>query len=361
MMNRLGDAMFLTATLASLAFAGFASAQTAVTMESLRNSYDSKLVKLQAEVNTDVRLKMYDRLLQTTMAAHQKAGSLDGVLAMKKEKERLSKERTVFTGEPDSKALSSFILEHNREWQQAETENCKKVVALSEWYIANLEVLKKQFTQQGKIDDAIIVRGEVERVRGSAEITSAQFTLADRGVDVGQPPPAAAATGGEEGAAAGTSASSAQTHQVYRSTRRIQARGDFNGDWIRTTMSVKKSDMVSIKASGKWKCPGKDQECGPGGYPDDRFKVVLAKNSDGQIEIRWENARKRIESSPYGSLLCKIGNDGKPIGVGTEANFSSEEEGVLFFDANVPSGRDVRQGSQGELMVEIEIKRGVSR
>gem|GEM_PF-6707323 len=333
-----------------------AAGEAPVTLDSLKSSYETELKKIQADNSAEMQVKIYEKLLLKHMATYQKAGNLDGVLALQKEKDRLDKEKTVFDGSADSEALAKLVQEHQKEWQQVDLDKSKKIIALAEgWYIANLETLKKQLTQQGKIEEAIQIKNEVDRIRGSAEVTAAQFTLADNGVEIGATVPVVSS--GDTGKSAPVPAVAKQT---IKATRKISPRGSYEGDWVSTTLTVKKGDEVSIKSSGKWKCGGRDTECGPEGYPDSRPRYIV-KQSGQTMSVSSSVDRKRTSIGNYGALVYKIGAAGSVKVAGSSDVFISEEEGNIFLDANVAAGRDVRKGSKGELTVEIEVRRVLDR
>ena len=72
-----------------------------------------------------------------------------------------------------------------------ELDRSNAVLALAGRYAARLDALKKQLTMQGQIDEALKFKAEVDRVRTSPAVASAQFALAEIASKTAKPGPAA--------------------------------------------------------------------------------------------------------------------------------------------------------------------------
>ena len=198
-------------------------------------------------------------------------------------------------------------------------------MAVFEKYMGALEALKREFTQAGQLDEAILVREEMQRARNYPDVTAAQFVLAD------QPgaAPVAVAVSKETPAARSTMTRVADLH------RQVDSQGGFDGDWQRTTITVQSGDVVTVRASGAWRGKGFSSTCGPEG-------IV------GGGEVRMWGA-------PYGALLMRVGNEAMAVGAGT--NFVAASGGLLSFDVNVRPGKDSRRGCSGALQVRVLVDR----
>jgi hypothetical protein len=114
-----------------------------------------------ASVRRDVLGKYEDALgeLQATM---QKAADLEGALAVRAERQRVTKERTLFERDyvSEPKALRTLQTQHVVRMQ----ELVSQVVAEA---LPKLIELKKSMTVAGKLDDAVAVRTAIEKLQNS--------------------------------------------------------------------------------------------------------------------------------------------------------------------------------------------------
>lgn len=291
----------------------------------------------------------YGKKLDSIADAFKKDGNLDGVVAVRNEIKRCDTEKTV-PAESAQDVLTSIVkarAEYHQFAAKAEIDKNRKILALADNYSTSLDALKKQLTQQDKIDEATEVKQEIERLRASAEVTSAQFTIADL---ASKAPKAPAAVKSTTPAPAPWTPSSARTPKPAKMRRTVACRG-INGEWAKTAMSVKAGDTVTITAKGSWKCTGYSKPCGPDGY--EGTELSLSYSSSGySSNYAWG---RHLPQEPYGSVVCKIGESGTPQAVGKSVSFTSEEEGVLYLDSNVAPGRYGRQGCSGTMAVDVEV------
>lgn len=92
------------------------------------------------------------------------------------------------------------------------------------------------------------------------------------------------------------------------------------GDWRNSGVMVKKGEKYKITASGKWNFGGLSNFCGPEGIGCDH---ALAWDLGG-IVPGFKSA----------TLIAKIGEEGKPFGVGASFQLESHTDGYLFFRMN---------------------------
>lgn len=154
-------------------------------LKALITKYEQCLAAIQTSIDKRLQewpqayaaeLKKVERKLQTE-------GDLDGLLTVRKEMERFDREKVI----PESATVTyPVVRELQLKWRKvpetADIDKSKRIVLLSLSHIAALEDLKKRLTVQGKVEEAIAARDELERVRTSAPVTAAEFILANAGV-----------------------------------------------------------------------------------------------------------------------------------------------------------------------------------
>ena len=180
-MNRLMAIAFVFAT---------ASAASAQDLKDILSKHQQAYEQELAKNDTGVRKALealpeqYLQALKKLEQTFQQAGDLDGLLQTRKEIERFTASKQL----PDEasaqplKALSDIQRKFVERSRDMNLNRNRQVVALADRYLAVLESLKKSLTVQGKIEDALQVNAEINLVKKRAEITAAQFALADAGV-----------------------------------------------------------------------------------------------------------------------------------------------------------------------------------
>ena len=150
-------------------------------IKTLKAKYEQGLAAIQEDTNKALTnsVQGYADALKALGQKLQGAGDLDGMLGVKKESERFEKEKTI----PESAVVAdcAALRDLQTKWQKMpdtiDISKSKKIVTLSRSHIAALEEVKKQLTMQGKVDEAVEAKNEIERVRTSAEVTAAEFVL----------------------------------------------------------------------------------------------------------------------------------------------------------------------------------------
>jgi hypothetical protein len=182
--------MMRFAILAVLLGAQLCSAQStpSTDLKTLKSKYEQDLAVIQADSDKALTnsIQDYGDALKALAQTLQGAGDLDGVLAVKKEVERFEEEKAIPEGAvaADCKALRELQLKWQKMPETISVNKSKKIVPLSRSHIAAIEKVKKQLTMQGKVDDAVEAKNEIERVRTSAEVTAAEFVLTCAGIDL---------------------------------------------------------------------------------------------------------------------------------------------------------------------------------
>jgi len=333
------------------------------TLALLKSSYESNLLAIVRSDATAECMAIYGKKLDSLAETLQNAGDLDGVVAMRAEKKRLDEEKKVpAESSPD---INSAIAKARAEYQQsatkAETDKNRGILALADNYASNLESLKKQFTQQDKIEEATLVKHEIERLHTSAEVTAAQFVIADLASKQPQ------ATTVQPKAVPVQPAETA-TLKPAKYMRRIYCKGDSDHGWTKTIQSVSKGDTVTITAKGEWKCIGFDNACGPEGYPGEgtgaftKSHPVRRYNRHGSYIVQQNETvrygrNRYLQRKPYGALVCKVGEEGQVKVVGESLSFTVVEEGPIYLDSNVAPGSTARTGCSGSMTVSVDIQK----
>ena len=137
------------------------------TLEALKATHESEVQKIQA-AHAESRkkpLEAYAAALPGAVEALKKAGDPDPVLQAVAEKQRFEVERTI-PFQPDAKlpkTIQNLQSACSEALQAAEVEKNRRVVALTQKYVAVLDGLMKSLTTQEKLDMALNVKAEKER------------------------------------------------------------------------------------------------------------------------------------------------------------------------------------------------------
>ncbi len=139
----------------------------------------------------------YGKALVDLEQTLRKEGDLEGLVALRTESTRFKESGRLPTTTSDGPhpRLRELCENVRGAIDRIELGKSRKVVSLTESYIAALDKLKTQLTTDGKFDEALGVRDEIANVRADAVYTAAQFVLASAAVDQSQqevadePPP----------------------------------------------------------------------------------------------------------------------------------------------------------------------------
>jgi len=160
-----------------------ASLQAADTgLEALKETYARETRKLDAQYEASAAkiVQSYGRALAALRKASSKSGDLEAVLALDKEIERFGTDQSLPTsaprGFPDEGAV--VLGRASAALQAAAVQKDKGVEELSAKYAARLKALQKQLVAADKLDEAVAVKAETERV---------DFVIADAQSRLGRP------------------------------------------------------------------------------------------------------------------------------------------------------------------------------
>lgn len=125
--------------------------------------------------------KAYREALARLQKSYSKEGNLDSLLAVKRESEKFA-ESPVIPSAPDGKALDrvqSLQAALIRKAAEAKRRRSTSLIALTDLYDDALEDMQKDLTRQHKIEDALAVKEERNRVTESERVKAAYELAAE--------------------------------------------------------------------------------------------------------------------------------------------------------------------------------------
>ena len=145
-----------------------------------RANYDSQLSGLESKYSGASEWPAeYKKSLTALGAALQGSGDLDGLIAVRAELKRFAGDNTI-PAEAVVEAplgLKELQEKYQKSKDHQSLDKSKAVVALADKYVAYLERQMKELTIAGDVDNALVARAEVKRVKTSAIVSAAQFDV----------------------------------------------------------------------------------------------------------------------------------------------------------------------------------------
>lgn len=163
----------LAASLLLIAFAGTAYAD-GPTLQDLRGIYETRTAEIHAACSNALveAVTQYGAAIASSKQAYESQGNLDGVLAAKKETDRLAIAEDVPA--EDAEGLPSLILRARNSYRgacaAAEERRGRALIDLTQAYASRLEAIEKEHVRERDLQAALAVREERQR---------ADFILAD--------------------------------------------------------------------------------------------------------------------------------------------------------------------------------------
>jgi len=152
-------------------------------LRTYRDTYETELAKIEKDVaeGTKAIPANYKRSLETLGARLQKSADLDGLLAVRTESERFGKEKDVpETALVEAPAALRELQEGYRSARErVEVDKARRIVDLTDKYLAALQRMQDELTRGGKIEEAVTVKEAAKTARAEPAYTAAQFALAD--------------------------------------------------------------------------------------------------------------------------------------------------------------------------------------
>lgn len=145
--------------------------------------YADHLQKLKKDLGTTRERwpRNYVAALRRLKKKSQESGDLERWSVIDAETKRFQQEKTIL----DASAASGLAVlrqtqeRYRQKLADAELAFHRGVVDLTRKYVARLETIQKSFTKDGKIDQALKIREEINRVNTSDDVRSSEFILAD--------------------------------------------------------------------------------------------------------------------------------------------------------------------------------------
>jgi len=150
----------------------------AADLAALKGDYEQSALKTQASVDAAVASSflIYSNSLVTSESQLKNEGDLMGLLSVRAEQKRFAATREVPTA--PAADLPEIVVQaqraHFARIQQAEKTRDKNRLALAKEYRTRLDALKRQLTTEGKIEDALRVRTEIENMDSVVALLSSE-------------------------------------------------------------------------------------------------------------------------------------------------------------------------------------------
>lgn len=149
----------------------------------MQATYETELAKIKGDAGRkqEAQVQQYEKSLGLLEQSAQKAGVLEKLLAVRKEKERFSAgkqvEETDFcTAQPD---LLKLQKDFSAMLAGLRLERARNIVSLAEKFAGSLGRLQTRLTQEGKVEEALTVKQQVTDLQKRPELTEARFIIAE--------------------------------------------------------------------------------------------------------------------------------------------------------------------------------------
>jgi hypothetical protein len=152
---------------------------THAAMDARTTAYRQNVAKVEDNARK-LRAAWPDQYLQALKALDLKfkaAGDLDNVILVRKEIDRFNQTKQVSreTAPQTPAELGDLHTRAMKSLQSIDLSSGRQIAALTSSYVADLDLLKKELTRQGKFDDAIQVSEALRLARSSAAEARAQL------------------------------------------------------------------------------------------------------------------------------------------------------------------------------------------
>lgn len=132
-------------------------------------AYESEVSQAESLHNQQLELlsSQYATALEKSAADFQKQGDLDSLLALKAEINHFKEAKTVPEKDPDKTHESVVKLRqiYNDSLDKADATKVRTITELTNQYLTYLEELQKKLTQEGKLDQALMVKTETTKIQ----------------------------------------------------------------------------------------------------------------------------------------------------------------------------------------------------
>ncbi len=164
--------MSVVLTLGFLAMPSSSFAQK-TSLAQAQERYEAMQAKIEAEYSAGTRsaVERYGQSVEALVKRAQSQGDLEALLALMAEKKRFKKEQNIPRGDFDDlhptlvklrEGFSSAVMEPKR-------KRASSMPALQTAYLKKLDTMKRELTIDGRLEDALAVKAEMDRVADEAE------------------------------------------------------------------------------------------------------------------------------------------------------------------------------------------------
>ena len=277
------------------------SAEAPGNLSALQNVYENVLQEIENVYDKQSKAwpVAYTNTLRALQDKLQKAGDLDGWMAAKKEMERFGQDATIpmdsVVGGPD--CLRTAQLDYQKAARICTLNRAQRIKDLADKYCRRLEGLKKQYTQEGRMDEAVAFSTELKRVQGSQEVTSADFVLAEEAANEPLRPPDPAPGPTNRAAASPPPRESDNEPHVYVGQPPPAPQGlTFQKVPLQRTPNMSLARMVLVDAMKATKLTNIDTDRDSGTYSSYEYSTGCSENSV-RIGLKMAKATDTIENA----------------------------------------------------------------
>jgi len=263
------------------------AAEPPKSLVSLKANYGKALQGIVTNYNVAVSnwRPTYLNDLRALQVKLQKEGDLDGWTDIKAEMTRFQQEESItasdLSARQDVAALQAKYIDAPG---QAALDKSRKVIALSDKYLAKLASLQTDLTKQGKIDEALLVNEETKRVKASPEVSAARFDVEEHEAGALLPetnvvektatPSAGAGTVGEKLDQVSIPRFSCSGYDVARRIGMLTRLADVAAaDGIRIRLAAKSLRITSVSVDSQGKYNYYSEDAGHGSFEGEPMEL----------------------------------------------------------------------------------------
>jgi hypothetical protein len=152
---------------------------------SQRDLYEKRLAAIEEQHAATLAnlARNYTAALARAGEALQQRGELEALLEVKAELARFERTKTVPAEEREDApgGIGPLMARYNRARTEADGRKAEAIVKLTDSYVDYLEGMKKQLTKEGRIQDALLVKSEVDRVSRTELVAGASLAVRPEG------------------------------------------------------------------------------------------------------------------------------------------------------------------------------------
>ena len=142
-------------------------------LEEIVARYNAMHAKIGDEYSADIlsALDRYGRSVDALAKQAQSQGDLETVLSLMSEAKRFKAEKNVPDNDDDdlNPLLSKLRQGYRLAIQEADEKRAVSLPALQDSYVKRLDAMKRQLTKDGKLEEALAVKAEIDRVNGGLD------------------------------------------------------------------------------------------------------------------------------------------------------------------------------------------------